>query len=220
MVALLGPQLAFPPAETANRDGLVAVGGDLSVRRLLLAYASGIFPWPIFDDDLMTWFSPDPRAILELDRLHVSHSLTKVLRQGRFQVTVDQAFAEVVSACASPAPDRPDTWITRALEAAYVELHRAGHAHSVEVWQEGLLVGGLYGVALAGLFAGESMFSRVTDASKVALVHLVERLRARDFQLLDIQQATPHMRRMGAYEISRPEYLRRLELALAAPRTF
>jgi leucyl/phenylalanyl-tRNA--protein transferase len=220
VVALLGPELIFPPATAANRDGLVAVGGDLSVERLLLAYASGIFPWPIFDDDLMTWFSPDPRAILELDGLHVSRSLAKVVRRGTFQVTVDHAFPEVVAACAGPAPGRESTWITQALRAAYVTLHHHGHAHSVEVWQERQLVGGLYGVAVGGLFAGESMFSRVTDASKVALIHLVERLRRQEFALLDIQQATPHMRRMGAREISRREYLRRLSAARVLPRTF
>ena len=220
MVVLLGPQLEFPPATSANRDGLVAVGGDLSIERLLLAYRQGIFPWPIFDDDLMTWFSPDPRAILELDALHVSRSLSKVMRRGALSVTIDRAFEDVVAACASPGPGRSSTWITRALGRAYVELHRQDHAHSVEVWQDGALVGGLYGVSVQGLFAGESMFSRVHDASKVALVHLVRHLVDRQFQLLDIQQATPHMRRMGAKEISRRAYLRRLEAALEHPCRF
>lgn len=214
MVAILGPSLEFPPATSANRDGLVAVGGDLGVDRLLLAYRNGIFPWPIFEDDLMTWFSPDPRAILELDDLHVSKSLKKVLRRGNFGITFDMAFEEVVEGCAAPFDGRESTWITPALGAAYVQLHRRGLAHSVEVWHDGALVGGLYGVSLGGLFAGESMFSRATDASKIALVFLVERLRDRGFVLLDIQQATPHMMRMGASQISRREYLRRLALAL------
>ncbi len=220
MVAILTRTLEFPPPSSANRDGLVAVGGDLSVERLLLAYRSGIFPWPIFDDELMTWFSPDPRAILELDALHISRSLAKVLRRGELRVTFDAAFEAVIQGCAEAAPDRPSTWITRELRRAYVELHRAGHAHSVETWLGDDLVGGLYGVHVAGLFAGESMFSRVADASKVALVALVERLRARGFLLLDIQQATPHMRRLGAAELPRRRYLQRLERALLEPCSF
>lgn len=220
VVAILTRKLEFPPASSANRDGLVAVGGDLSVDRLLLAYRSGIFPWPIFDDDLMTWFSPDPRAILELDELHISRSLEKVLRRGELHATVNKNFEGVIAACGEPAPDRPSTWITGELEAAYIALHQAGHAHSVEAWCGDQLVGGLYGVAIGGFFAGESMFSRVSDASKVALVHLVERLRARGHVLLDIQQATPHMRRMGAKEIPRRKYLERLRAALEIPATF
>lgn len=214
MVAILTRRMEFPPATTANRDGLVAVGGDLSVERLLLAYRSGIFPWPIFDDDLMTWFSPDPRAILELDQLRVSRSLQKVIRRGTFTVTVNRDFSAVIKACASPAPGRTSTWITRELKRAYVELHRAGYAHSVESWLDDELVGGLYGVAVGGLFAGESMFSLVSNASKVALVHLVERLREREYSLLDIQQGTPHMLSMGGKLISRSAYLVRLREAL------
>jgi len=220
VVAILSRRLEFPPATSANRDGLVAVGGDLSVQRLLLAYRSGIFPWPIFDDDLMTWFSPDPRAILELSELKVSRSLAKTLRKNVFQTTFDRRFEAVIRRCAEPAPDRPSTWITPELERAYVALHRAGSAHSVETWLGDELVGGLYGVAIGGLFAGESMFSRVADASKVALVALVERLRQRGHRLLDIQQATPHMVKMGAKEISRREYLRRLEAALRVDARF
>ncbi len=220
MVAILTRRLEFPPATSANRDGLVAVGGDLSVERLLLAYRSGIFPWPIFDDDLMTWFSPDPRAILETSDLRVSRSLQKVLRRGGFEVTFDRDFAAVIRACAMPAPGRMSTWITRELERAYVELHHAGHAHSVETWVGGELVGGLYGVSIGGLFAGESMFSNYSNASKIALVHLVGRLRERDFRLLDIQQGTPHMLSMGGKLIPRREYLARLAAALELDRTF
>lgn len=214
MVAILSRKLEFPPATSADRDGLVAVGGDLSVERLLLAYRSGIFPWPIFHDDLMTWFSPDPRAILELDQLHVSRSLHKVLRRGAFEVTVNHDFAGVLDGCGAPAPDRPSTWITREMKHAYIRLHREGHAHSVESRLEGELVGGLYGVAIGGFFAGESMFSKVTNASKVALVTLVERLRVQGYKLLDIQQATPHLMSMGAVEIPRKRYLQRLQEAL------
>jgi leucyl/phenylalanyl-tRNA--protein transferase len=220
VVAILSRRLEFPPATSANRDGLVAVGGDLSVERLLLAYQRGIFPWPIFDDDLMTWFSPDPRAILELDELAVSKSLAKTLRKGVLRTTFDTDFEAVIRACARPAPDRPSTWITPQLIRAYVALHRAGHAHSVETRLGDELVGGLYGVSIGGLFAGESMFSRVSDASKVALVALVGRLRQRGFALLDIQQATPHMMRMGAKQVSRRDYLRRLDAALREGCTF
>jgi len=220
VVAILNRRLEFPPATSANRDGLVAVGGDLSVERLLLAYRQGIFPWPIFDDDLMTWFSPDPRAILQLDDLVISRSLAKTLRKGVLRTTYDCRFEEVIRGCAEPTPDRPSTWITPQLSRAYTMLHAAGHAHSVETWLGDELVGGLYGVSVGGLFAGESMFSRVTDASKVALVALVDRLRARGFSLLDIQQATPHMMRLGAIQVSRRDYLRRLEAALKSQCDF
>lgn len=220
MVAILNRRLEFPPPTSANRDGLVAVGGDLSVERLLLAYRSGIFPWPIFDDELMTWFSPDPRAILELEELHVSRSLRKAMRKPNIEVTFDRDFPSVIQACAESSEGRESTWITRDLTSGYIELHRAGHAHSVETWSDGILVGGLYGVSINGLFAGESMFSRESNASKIALVHLVDRLRARGFLLLDIQQATPHMMRMGARVISRRAYLRRLKEALRAKVRF
>ena len=220
MVAILTAELVFPDPATATADGLVAVGGDLSVERLLLAYRCGIFPWPIFADDLMTWFSPDPRAILELDRLRVSRSLRKTLRRGEFEVRVDSDFEGVLRACADTTPDRPSTWITPEIAAAYLRLHRAGHAHSVETWRGDELVGGLYGVAIGGFFAGESMFSRSSDASKVALVALVERLRERGYDLLDIQQATRHLLSLGAEEIPRSDYLRRLQRATRLDRRF
>lgn len=220
MVAILTSQLVFPNPETATADGLVAVGGDLSVQRLLLAYRSGIFPWPIFADDLMTWFSPDPRGILELSKLRVSRSLAKTIRKGLFEVRFNTRFREVVRNCAASTQDRPSTWITHDVESAYGRLHDAGHAHSVETWQGGTLVGGLYGVSVGGLFAGESMFSRRSNASKVALVYLVERLRARGYALLDIQQGTQHLLSLGAEEISRTQYLRRLEKALQVEAEF
>jgi leucyl/phenylalanyl-tRNA--protein transferase len=189
----------------------VAVGGDLSVPRLLLAYRSGIFPWT---DNPLTWWSPDPRAIFELDRFHIPRSLARTLRSERFHITVNRAFRAVIEGCAAPAPGRAETWISPAFIEAYTALHAAGHAHSVECWQGETLAGGIYGVAVGGLFAGESMFHRVSDASKVALVALVARLRERGFVLFDIQMLTPVTRQLGAVEISRAEYLRRLATAV------
>ncbi len=182
---------------------------------LLSAYAQGIFPMEI--DGRIRWLSPDPRAIIELDDLRVSRSLRQVVRQGRFEVRVSSAFEAVVRACA----DRPDgTWINEEIVTGYTRLHRLGFAHSVETYFEDELVGGLYGVALRGAFFGESMFHRTTDASKVALVHLVQRLRDRGYTLLDIQFVTDHLLQFGAREITRDEYLRRLEEALIAPCRF
>jgi leucyl/phenylalanyl-tRNA--protein transferase len=210
------PDIAFDP-ESADSEGLVAVGGDLRPARLLQAYRSGVFPW-YSEETPILWWSPDPRAIFELDGLHVSRRLARTLRARRFVVTFDRDFAGVVRGCA----DRPGqgTWITPAMVRAYNELHRLGWAHSVEAWHAGELAGGLYGVAVGGLFAGESMFTRVRDASKVALVHLVEHLRQRGFQLFDIQFCTEHTRRLGAAEIPRAEYLARLRRALSCPVRF
>ncbi len=197
--------------------GLVSVGGDLSPDRLLAAYRQGIFPW-FSDGEPVCWWSPDPRAIFEVDGLHVARRLRRTLRSGKFGVTVNQDFGGVIRGCA----DRPGegTWITAEMIDAYEELHRRGHAHSVEVWHGGALVGGVYGVAVGGLFAGESMFTRVRDASKVALAFLAERLRERGFALFDIQFLTEHTARLGAVEISRGEYLRRLRRALRCAVSF
>src|SRR5438067_1171071 len=187
--------LPFLLAEFADETGLVAIGGDLRPERLLQAYRSGVFPW--YDDsEPICWWSPDPRAIFELDGLHVSRRLRRTLRSGRFTLTVNRDFAGVIRGCA----DRPadGIWITADMIAAYEALHRLGHAHSVEAWHEGRLAGGVYGVALGGFFAGESMFTRVRDASKVALAYLVDRLREREFQLFDIQFLTEHTTRLGA----------------------
>jgi leucyl/phenylalanyl-tRNA--protein transferase len=203
--------------ERADATGLVAIGGDLSTERLLEAYRRGIFPW--YDEGLpICWWSPDPRAIFELDRFHVSRRLGRTCRSGRFQVSFDQAFSEIIRGCA----DRPGqgTWITSEMVDAYEALHGLGHAHSVEVWKDNRLAGGIYGVAVGGLFAGESMFSRCTDASKVALVHLVDRLRERGFQLFDIQFLNAHTARLGAVEIPRTEYLARLRTALECQPAF
>jgi leucyl/phenylalanyl-tRNA--protein transferase len=221
MLIALGKELWFPDPRSAlaggDVDGLVAIGGDFSVPRLLLAYRSGIFPWTVKP---ITWWSPDPRAIFELDRWHVSRSLARVLRQQVFEVTRDGAFRAVMEGCAGPARGRESTWVTREFLEAYTRLHQAGHAHSVEVWQSGELVGGIYGVALGGFFAGESMFHRVDNASKVALHHLVLHLRDRGFALFDTQVMNPATRRLGAMELPREEYLKRLKRALALPCKF
>lgn len=213
MPAVLDERLWFPdPAQARPRGpmaGLLAVGGDLSAERLLLAYRSGIFPWTV---DPVSWWSPDPRAIIELGGLHVSRSLARVLRQQPFTVTRDRAFRAVMQGCAQ-AP-RPGGWIQPEFIEAYTDLHRLGHAHSVECWQGDVLVGGVYGVAVGGLFAGESMFHRVSHASKVALVHLHDHLVARGFRLFDVQMVTPATEAMGAGEIRRAEYLARLRVAV------
>jgi leucyl/phenylalanyl-tRNA--protein transferase len=208
---LSSKELHFPDPRRSDRDGMLAVGGDLAVPRLLLAYRSGIFPWTV---DPITWWSPDPRAIFELDRFHVSHSLARVLRRKQFQITVDRAFPQVMEGCAAPAPGRRETWITREFIEAYTQLHRQGHAHSFESWDGSELAGGIYGVAIGGFFAGESMFHRASDASKVALYYLVHHLRARGFGLFDIQMLTPITRRLGGTEIPREEYLSRLNRAV------
>ncbi|MBI2925118.1 MAG: leucyl/phenylalanyl-tRNA--protein transferase [Verrucomicrobia bacterium] len=208
------PNLAVPSGPYA---GLAALGGDFSVERLLLAYRSGLFPWT---DEPITWWSPDPRAIFELDHFHVPTSLAKILKRGSFAVTIDHAFREVMEGCAESRPGRGHTWVTKNFIEAYTRLHQLGHAHSLECWMGGRLVGGIYGVAIGGFFAGESMFHRVDNASKVALARLVEHLRARDYALFDTQLLTPLTQRLGAINIPRREYLRRLADALKLRRTF
>lgn len=211
-VAILDHRLCFPDPARANAEGLVAVGGDLSVPRLLLAYRSGIFPWTAAP---VTWWSPDPRGIFQLEKFHISRSLARVIRQGVFRVTLDKAFREVMEGCAAPAPGRRSTWITREFLDAYGELHKQRYAHSVECWHGERLAGGIYGVAIGGFFAGESMFHRVSNASKVALAQLVEHLRTKGFQLFDIQMLTRITEQLGAVTISRQSYLKRLDRALA-----
>ena len=208
---ILDETLQFPNPAQADRRGLVAVGGDFSVERLVAAYRQGIFPWTA---EPITWWSPDPRGIIELNEFHVSESLAKVIRKGVFKVTMNTAFVEVVKACATPDEKRPGVWITQEFIEAYTRLHRAGHAHSIECWRDGKLVGGVYGVAAGGLFAGESMFHRVDNASKVALYHLVDHLRARGFSLFDIQMVTAATAPLGAKNIARREYLERLAEAV------
>jgi leucyl/phenylalanyl-tRNA--protein transferase len=209
-LSLLNPELA-------DEVGLVAVGGELRPEWLLHAYRNGVFPW--FDEgDPIYWWSPDPRAIFELDGLHVSRRLRRTIRSGKFALTANRDFGAVIRGCA----DRPEegTWITPEMIEAYEALHALGHAHSVEAWAGEKLAGGLYGVAIGGFFAAESMFTRQRDASKVALVALVERLRQRGFQLLDTQMLTEHTARMGAVEIPRRQYLDRLREALGCAASF
>ncbi len=207
---------ALPPAETADGDGVVGTGADLEPGTLLAAYRGGMFPMPY--GTVLAWWSPDPRGILPLDGLRVTRSLRRSTR--RYEIRVDTAFEEVIDACADVR--RPSGWISPEIWAAYMRLHRLGWAHSVEAWSldDGTLAGGLYGVAIGGLFAGESMFYRRTDASKVALVGLVERMRGRGMTLLDVQWATDHLRSLGAVEIPRREYLERLADAVSLPVSF
>ena len=198
----------------------MAIYEVLSPDLLLSAYCQGVFPMAHEDGDIY-WYDPDPRAILPLDeRFHVSRSLARTVRQGMFEIRVDYDFTAVMRACAELNVDREETWINEELIAAYTRLHKLGFAHSVEAWRNGRLVGGLYGVSIRGLFAGESMFSRERDASKVALVYLVERLRQRRFQLLDTQFITEHLRRFGAIEIPADNYKIRLAYALTVETEF
>jgi leucyl/phenylalanyl-tRNA---protein transferase len=213
----LTEQLRFPPPEYADPDGLLAVGGDLSPERLLLAYSMGIFPW-YGEETPILWWSPHPRLVLFPDELKVSRSLQRVIRKGVFQVTMDSGFPDVIAECARVRlKNREGTWIVPEMSAAYCRLHALGYAHSVETWQQGELVGGLYGVALGRVFYGESMFTKRSDASKVALVHLVHRLRSWNFEMIDCQMTTPHLLSLGAREVPRAEYLRRLAAAVKAP---
>lgn len=198
--------------------GLVAVGGILTADTLLSAYRAGIFPWS--SDPMITWWCPDPRAIIELDSYRPPRSLRKRLRRAGWSFAVDRDFVGVMRSCAEATPGRPSTWITEDFIGAYSELHRRGHAHSVEVYEGDDMVGGLYGVTIGAFFGGESMFHRKTDASKVAVAYLVEHLRARSFLLLDAQMPTPHLRRLGAVDVPRNEYLRRLAVALARTANF
>lgn len=218
ILSATGQDLDFPPVEQASPDGLLAVGGDLRPERLLEAYRHGIFPW-YSDNQPILWWSPDPRAILFPHKLHISRSLKRSLRPGLFNVTLDRCFRDVMQHCAGPRPQYPDggTWITAEMLDAYTTLHEQGYAHSVETWQEGELVGGVYGVAIGGAFFAESMFTHVPDASKVALVSLVRQLQTWGFSLMDCQQSSPHILAFGAENIPRHEFLKHLAVALALP---
>lgn len=217
--ALLGRDLWFPDPNTAatdgDFDGLVAIGGDLSHERLELAYRSGIFPWSV---NPITWWSPNPRGVIPFDHDQWPRSLRKLIKRHPFQVSIDAAFEEVIRNCAE-AP-RPGCWITPEFIAAYTALHKAGIAHSLECWQNNELVGGIYGVAIGGLFTGESMFHRVSNASKVALFMLLQYLRGRGFTLFDTQMVTDTTSRLGAIEVSRDDYLKALEYAVNQDVTF
>jgi leucyl/phenylalanyl-tRNA--protein transferase len=212
----LAHDLVFPDPELADPDGLLAVGGDLSVDRLLLAYRLGIFPW--YDQPPVLWWSPDPRLVLDPDDLKISRSLRSTIRKQTFEVRVDTAFREVARACASVKRSHEDgTWITSDVIDAYSALHDRGYAHSIESWSEGQLVGGLYGVCLGRCFFGESMFSLRPDASKVALVRLVEILKQRNIDVIDCQVTTEHLLSLGAREVPRSDFLRQIAARVRDP---
>jgi leucyl/phenylalanyl-tRNA--protein transferase len=213
----LDKRVIFPPPELAEEDGLLAVGGDLGPRRLLLAYSMGIFPW--YHDGLpILWHSPDPRLVLEICRLRVPRSLRKSIAKRAFEIRLDSAFRAVITGCRdAPRPDQDGTWITEKMLEAYVRLHDLGFAHSAEAWCDGRLVGGLYGVSLGAIFFGESMFARAPDASKIAFVTLLRQLERWGIGLVDSQVHTDHLARFGAEEWPRPRYLAALAAALEAP---
>ncbi len=203
-----GSAPAFPAVESAldEPNGLLAVGGELAPEWLINAYREGIFPW-YCDDQPLLWWSPCPRMVLFPSRIKISRSLRRRLKRRDYQVTMDHAFAEVITACAAPRNDQAGTWIDSDISTAYQQLNQHGYAHSVEVWQEEQLIGGLYGVAMGKLFFGESMFSRATDASKIALVYLACQLQKWQFKLIDCQVSSPHLQSLGAEEISRPQFI-------------
>jgi leucyl/phenylalanyl-tRNA--protein transferase len=202
-------QFPDPNAALTSPNGLLAIGGDLSPDRLIAAYAQGIFPWFNEGEEIM-WWSPDPRAVLFLDDLKISRSLAKILRKELFQVTFDQNFPAVIQQCATTRKQTVGTWITAEMIEAYCELHKRGIAHSVEVWQQDALVGGLYGIGMGRIFCGESMFSKHSNASKVALVYLVNKLKQHDFLLIDCQLPNPHLMSLGATTIPRQQFLKLL----------
>jgi leucyl/phenylalanyl-tRNA--protein transferase len=206
------PEIYFPDVEFAllEPDGLLAVGGDLSSERLLHAYRNGIFPWYGPDQPIL-WWSPDPRLVLFPEDLRVSRSLAKILRKNQFAITLDTAFSDVIEQCAEPRPGQTGTWITPEMQAAYTGLHELGHAHSVECWYEGELVGGLYGLALGRVFFGESMFARMADASKAVFVTLIRQLQRWGFHLIDCQVYTEHLESLGATSIPRREFVHLLK---------
>ena len=215
MLRHLSTTMDFPPVTQALRepDGLLAVGGDLSVQRLISAYRRGIFPWYNPGQPIL-WWSPDPRMVLFPRALHVPHSLARVMRKGQYEIRLDTAFSEVMKACAEPRAGQEGTWIAPAMIEAYTGLHRLGIAHSIETWIDGKLAGGLYGLSLGRIFYGESMFARVSDASKIAFVHLVRQLQRWQFLLIDCQMNTAHLARFGATEISRSEFIQNLDVGV------
>jgi leucyl/phenylalanyl-tRNA--protein transferase len=218
MIPLLGPADRFPPVDRAldEPNGLLAAGGGLSTSRLLEAYSCGIFPW-FSDGDPVLWWCPDPRMVLPTDAVHVSRSLRRRLRQGNFAMTFDRAFAEVVRACAAPRKHESGTWLVPAMIRAYERLHEAGAAHSIEIWFEGELAGGLYGVAIGRMFYGESMFTRRTDASKMAIALLAAQLARWQFPWIDCQMRTEHLASLGAIDIPRRQFVRRVRELVQLP---
>ncbi|MSP23803.1 MAG: leucyl/phenylalanyl-tRNA--protein transferase [Myxococcales bacterium] len=217
-ITRLNQRIAFPPVERADPDGLLAIGGDLEPERLLLAYRSGIFPWPVEEGFPLLWHSPDPRFVLATHALHVPKSLRRVVNQRAFTVTLDTAFERVIEECAlAPRPGQRGTWITNAMCEAYARMFALGFAHSVEVWHGAELVGGLYGLSLGGAYFGESMFAHRPDASKVGFVTLVQQLARWGVELVDAQVHTAHLERFGAEFWPRERYLRELARALVKP---
>lgn len=212
MIPWLSPESPFPPLNSAlaKPNGLLAVGGDLSPQRLIKAYRHGIFPW-FNEGEPILWWSPDPRMVLFPGEIKISRSLRKTLKKDHYEIRVDSAFSEVMRACAEPRREQPGTWIHAEMISAYAELHEMGMAHSVEVWIRGELMGGLYGVAQGKVFFGESMFSRVPDASKIAFVHLVKQLERRGFHMIDCQMKTAHLATLGGREIPRKEFSQKLK---------
>jgi len=214
---MLSSKIIFPPPHLAQREGLLAIGGDLSLERLLLAYRMGIFPWYSEDEPIM-WWSPNPRLVLYPDEIQISKSLKKIIKKNMFQITLDTAFEQVIRSCAQVRTQNgSETWIVDDMIDAYCRLHNSGFAHSAEAWYNGELAGGLYGVSLGGCFFGESMFTRVSNASKAAFVRLVEYLRDLSFDLIDCQVKTGHLLRFGAREIPRKTFLSQLENSLKKP---
>lgn len=209
----LTEELIFPPVALSEANGLLAVGGDLAPERLILAYANGIFPW-FEEEQPILWWSPDPRLVLFPEKLHVSRTMRQILKQKIFAVTYDRCFREVITACRASRREEKETWITEAMVDAYCRLHDQGIAHSVEAWHKGELAGGLYGVALGRCFFGESMFTRVGNASKTALITLVRALQERCFLLIDCQVDSPHLRSLGAEQIPRKLFLTTMTAAL------
>lgn len=209
----LSRDFIFPPAGLARSDGLLCIGGDLSPGRLVLAYENGIFPW-FSDNDPILWWSPDPRLVLFPDKVHVSKSLKKALRKNRFEIRVNTCFESVIRACSQPRDVDTGTWLVDEMIDAYVTLHQKGFAHSIEAWSDGRLAGGLYGISLGRCFFGESMFSKQTDASKIALVTLAAHLTRHRFDLIDCQIASDHLSSMGAVEISRANFLKQIQTSV------
>lgn len=218
MIPLLTSDLSFPPLDKAliEPNGLLAAGGDLSPERLLAAYSQGVFPW-FNEDDPILWWSPDPRMVLFPNELKISRSLNKTLRKGNYKICADSDFFQVMQACAEPRQGQSGTWIHPEMIAAYVALHELRLAHSVELWKDGQLVGGLYGIAIGKMFFGESMFSRETDASKIAFVHLVRQLASWGFGMIDCQMKTAHLASFGAREIPRKEFSQKLDQLVISP---
>ena len=216
-VFLLSDTIEFPPPQLASEEGLLAVGGDLSQKRLLLAYRMGIFPW-FSNNEPILWWSPDPRLVLYPHEFKISKTIKKIIKKDVFKVTMDLAFNEVINQCAHVRLKKNQgTWIVKDMIDAYCNLHESGFAHSVEVWQGGDLAGGLYGVSLGKCFFGESMFTRVSNASNIGLVKLVEHLKKLSFDMIDCQVATEHLTRFGARQIPRIRFLNQLEKSLKAP---